>query len=74
MLEGLESLLGWDVVEHPYLYADKLNIEICNSLRFAKSIIPSKICDLELTKEEAKIKSEVYNGSGTSVKNIKHLA
>ena len=41
MLEGLESLLGWDVVEHPYLYADKFNIEICNSLRFAKSIIPN---------------------------------
>ena len=59
---------------HPYLYTDKLNIEFCNALRGIKKIIPGKLCDYELSKEEAKLKSEVYNGSGTSVKNIKHLA
>jgi len=59
---------------HPYSYTDKVGIEVCNVLRHVRKIMPSQICDFELTKEEAKIQSEIRNGSGTSVKNIKHLA
>ena len=72
-VDSISDVFGVQEIKHASLYVESLKYSVCDYLKHFKRVLP-EICDWNMTKEEARIRNEVLNGSGTSIKNIKHLS